>query len=390
VTTSDVPTTQRLRGRAQSRRIIGDVFARAGVGIDGPNPWDLQVHDERFFERLLREGYAGAGESYLDGWWDCDAIDEAVCRLLRADLEASLRLDLRTALAMMRLRFLNLQTIRRAPHVALAHYDLANSFFEKLLGPTMTYSCGYYGRGATTLDEAQDAKHDLICEKLQLRPSDHLLDIGCGWGRLVRHAAAKAGCRATGITVSVEQERWARAAAGGLPVEILLTDYRSEALRQRGPFDKVVSVGMFEHVGTRNHRLFMELVHQLMKDDGLLVLQTIGNHPRTGADPFVDRHLFPNSVLPSQRAITDAIEHLMVIEDWHNFGADYDRTLMAWHANFEAHAAALGFPPGSRRYRTWRFYLLSFAGSFRARCRMQLWQIVLSKRGVRGGYRSRR
>jgi len=373
--------------RFDSRRIVTDLLASGGIAIDGGEPWDIRVHDERFFDRLLREESLGLGESYMDGWWDCPSIDQMICRSFDAELHTRLKLDWATVLSELRVRLLNLQSIRRAPRVARTHYDLGNAFFERMLGPTMTYSCGYW-RKARTLEESQDDKHELVCEKLDLDSGDRLLDIGCGWGRLLRHATEGRGCRAIGITLSQNQIDWAKPRSGALSIDYWLADYRDPRLVQSAPFDKIVSVGMFEHVGRRNYRRYMECVHRLLADDGLFLLHTIGNHPHAGVDVWTERYIFPNSVTPSQRDLVSAIGELFIIEDWHNFGADYDRTLMAWHENFERHAAEPDFPYDERFKRMWRLYLLMFAGTFRSRMRMQLWQLVLAKKGRRGGYRS--
>jgi cyclopropane-fatty-acyl-phospholipid synthase len=373
-----------------SERLIRDLLASAGVEIGGAGPTAIRIHDERFYDRVLSQGAFGLADSYADAWWDTDRLDQVICRILEHDLIARVPRDWRTAAAWLRAQLLNLQTVRRAPQVAHVHYDLGNEFFAAMLGPTMTYSCGYW-TAATTLDEAQDAKHDLICRKLDIGPGDHVLDIGCGWGGFARWAAEHRGARVTGVTVSALQAELARERCRGLPVDIAVLDYRSPEVLRNGPFSKVVSVGMFEHVGNKNYRTFMRVAAGAMGRDGVLLLHTIG---RSGwAEPYdawIDRYVFPNSMLPSMSEISDAASRVFVIEDWHNFGADYDRTLMAWLANFER-AVADGHPsvPRDERFRRmWRYYLQSFAGSFRARTRMQLWQVVLATRGVRPGYRS--
>ena len=210
-----------------------------------------------------------------------------------------------------------------------------------------------------------------------------LLDIGCGWGSLMGYAAAHYGVACVGVTVSREQVEWARQRYAGLPVEFRLQDYREVDER----FDRIASVGMFEHVGHKNYRVFMSAVLRCLQPDGLFLLHTIGKNTRRGAiDPWVDRDIFPNGELPSVGQIGDALDDLFVVEDLHNFGADYDRTLMAWHANFEAAWPQFSERLGERFRRMWRYYLLSSAGAFRARD-IQLWQWVLSPRGVEGGYR---
>jgi len=378
-----------LRG---SEAIVRETLALADIEIGGGGPIPLYVHDERFYDRVLTQGAFGFGESYMDGWWDCDRIDQLVYRILEEDLISRIPRDWRIAVSWLRAQLLNLQSAPRAAQVAHAHYDLGNDFFAAMLGRTMTYSCAYWPR-ASTLDEAQEHKLELVCRKLDLGPGDHVLDIGCGWGAFARLAAERTGARVTGVTVSAPQAAFAREHCKGLPVEIHVMDYRAPELLRAGPFTRIVSIGMFEHVGTKNYRTFMQIAREAMGRDGMLLLHTIG---RTGwcdsVEPWVDRYIFPNGVLPTLTELTESIDRLFVMEDWHSFGGDYDRTLVAWNANFER-AILENDPriPASDRFRRmWRFYLLSFAASFRARTRMQLWQLVLSARGVRPVYRSPR
>lgn len=379
-----------------SEVVVRDILTLAGIEVGGAGPLDIRVNDERFYDRVLSQGAFGLAESYVDAWWDCDRLDQVICRMLEQDLILRVPRDWRTIAAWVRAQVLNLQTAARASQVAHAHYDLGNDFFAAMLGRSMTYSCGYWSSGAlgpqaTSLDEAQERKFDLICKKLDVGPRDHILEIGCGWGGFARWAAEWAGARITGVTVSEPQAAFAREYCKGLPVDIEVLDYRSPEMIRRGPFTKVVSIGMFEHVGNKNYRTFMQIARDAMEPDGMMLLQTIGRGGEcTSVDAWVDRYLFPNATLPAMSEISEAAARMFVIEDWHNFGGDYDKTLMAWHANFER-AIVEKNPciPGSERFRRmWRYYLLAFAGSFRSRVRMQLWQVVLAKRGIRPGYRS--
>ena len=368
------------------RALVEDALARAGVAIGGGRPWDLRVHDERAFERILRDGALGVGESYMDGWWDSDRLDETLHRCILARLDGEFDNPAQMALAKVRARLLNLQSRARAHEVANAHYDLGNDLFERMLGPTMVYSCAYWRRAAD-LDAAQEAKLELVCDKLGLGEGDTLLDIGCGWGSLARHAAARRGARVVGVTISEPQAAYARAACRGLPVDIRVLDYRHPSLAALGPFTKIASLGMFEHVGRKNYVEFFGIARALLPENGLLLLQTIGVPGASlDVDPWTDRYIFPNGILPAPVSIASAVDNLFVVEDWHAFGADYDRTLMAWARNFERYAAEPSFDRGPRFYRMWRYYLHSFAAGFRAADRMLLWQIVMSPRGVAGGY----
>lgn len=371
--------------RSESARARAEeLLAAADVAINGSRPWDVQVHDERFYARALAQGELGLGEAYMDEWWDCERLDECVCRVLRAELHTRIR-PWGDALRVLAARLVNLQSPSRAFRVGRKHYDIGNDLFSRMLDRRMIYSCGYW-KDAATLDDAQEAKLDLVCRKLELRPGMRVLDIGCGWGGTALFAAERYGVSVVGITVSEEQVKHGRQLCEGHDVEIRLQDYR----RLEGRFDRVLSLGMFEHVGYKNYDTFLRTVRSHLADDGLLLLHTIGvNRSARRASAWTDRYIFPNSMLPSAQQIATAVERKFVVEDWHNFGVDYDTTLMHWHRNFERHWAELQDRYGERFHRMWRYFLLSSAGAFRAR-KNQLWQIVLSPHGVPGGYRAPR
>ncbi|MBC5775566.1 cyclopropane fatty acyl phospholipid synthase [Pontibacter sp. KCTC 32443] len=360
---------------------VAAILATAGVKINGPDAWDLQVHDERFYKRILTDGTLGLGEAYMDGWWDCESIDQFVFKVLKADLYKTAKLGWRSVLQLLLAKMLNMQAKGKAARNAQRHYDIGNKLYQLMLDKRMTYSCGYW-KNAYNLDQAQENKLDLICRKLYLQPGQRVLDIGCGWGSFAKYAAEKYGAEVVGITVSEEQAALGSEMCKGLPIEIRLQDYREI----KEPFDYIVSVGMFEHVGYRNHRTFMQVAARCLKDNGLFLLHTIGhNYSRTSADPFTDTYIFPNCLIPSIKQLGGAMEHIFMVEDWHNFGPYYDPTLMAWFHNFDSNWPQLQGEYGERFYRMWKYYLLSSAGSFRAR-HNQLWQLVLSKKGIVGGY----
>jgi len=349
---------------------------QAGVVINGPKPWDIQVHDRRWFNRVLLEKNLGLGESYMDGWWDCDRIDEAICRLLLGGLEERIRGGPRILWHLVPAVVCNLQSRARSRIIAQRHYDLDNELFLSFLDANHQYSCAYFD-GTDDLDEAQRKKLDLIARKLQLEKNDHLLDIGCGWGGLANYLATTYHCRVTAVNISRQQLQHARKICQGLPVVFHDRDYREVD----GVFDKIVSVGMFEHVGCKNYRTFMKTVHRCLKDDGLFLLHTIGgNVSKTNCDPWINKYIFPNGMLPSQKQIARATENLFVIEDVHNIGPHYDKTLMAWNSNFQAAWPTLSRKYDSRFKRMWEYYLLSCAGAFRARD-IQVWQILMTKQG---------
>jgi cyclopropane-fatty-acyl-phospholipid synthase len=357
----------------------------AGFRFDGDDPWDIRVVDGRLFRRILADGSLGFGEAYIEGWWECERLDQLFDRLLSADADQRVYgwLPVRMLGDVLRHSLVNLQSSRRAFKVGEHHYDIGNDVFEAMLDSTMSYSCAYWQQ-AQTLEQAQRAKLDMICRKLELKSGERLLDIGCGWGGLARHAAEHYGVEVFGITVSKEQLGLARERCAGLPVTLELMDYRQIS----GRFDKVVSVGMFEHVGPKNYDTYFDIAARLLEDQGLLLLHTIGNHLTSRTiDPWIEKYVFPNGWLPSAAQIARAVEGRLLIEDWHNFGPDYDRTLMAWWQNFERAWPTLADKYGERFHRLWRYYLLCCAGVFRSR-QGQLWQVVLAKRARRGTYRS--
>ncbi|MGI9602967.1 MAG: cyclopropane fatty acyl phospholipid synthase [Acidimicrobiales bacterium] len=359
--------------RTGAEQLGRELLEHAGIEVGGSNPWDPQVHDHRFWDRVIADRELGLGESYQEGWWDVAAVDQFVARVLAADLQAAIRPTPRLAATLARASMSNRQTVRRARDNASAHYDTGNDLFEAMLDPRMVYSCAYFDE-ADDLASAQEAKLDLICRKLELEPGTKVLDIGCGWGGFARFAAERYGCAVTGITPAIEQFTVARQRCAGLPVDIQQADYRE----MKGCFDRIVSVGMLEHVGPRNYRTFFDQCRRLLADDGMMLHHTIGsNESKNRTDPWFDRYIFPGGVVPSLGQLARAAEQHWVIEDVHNFGPDYDRTLMEWHGRVDAAWDRL--PAYDQRFRrTWRYYLLTSAGSFRVRT-LQLYQIVLRR-----------
>ena len=364
---------------------VRKLLEHTDIRINGNNRWDIQVHDNRFYKRVLGEAELGIGESYMDGWWDCEEIDTLICKLLRSGLQDVVRRNWSILWPIAIAAIFNRQNKSWSPKIAGAHSDLGNDLFQKMLDPLMNYSCGYW-RDAASLEQAQINKLELICRKLELKPGMRVLDIGCGWGAFGKYASENHSVSVVGVTVSKEQVALGQKLCQGLPVEIRLSDFRQ--LNER--FDRVVSVGMIEHIGYKNYRTFMKIAHRCLEDDGLFLLHTIGEiRSVTATDPWIEKYIFPHSMPPSIKQLGQAIENLFVMEDWHNFGTDYDKTLMAWYENFERSWDSIKRNYDERFYRMWKYFLLSSAGSFRAR-RNQLWQIVFSKRGVIGGYQSYR
>jgi cyclopropane-fatty-acyl-phospholipid synthase len=359
---------------------LAAIVEAADVRFNGDRPWDLRVHNPHFYGSLLQQGSLALGNGYVRGDWDCEQLDELICRLLRSDANRPLTLRARVAelARILRDQLGNPQALRRAFVVGRRHYDIDPRVYAAMLDPQMVYSCGYW-RHATCLAEAQDHKLRLICEKLELRPGMRLLDVGCGWGSLAAYACRHYGVEVVGITVSAQQASWIGEHLADLPIRVELCDYRQLPARDPGLFDRIASVGMFEHVGRRNDHTFFRTLKRLLHPHGLALLHTIGSActtPRT--DPWIDRYIFPGGRLPSARQLTDGLEGHFLIEDWENFGRDYDRTLLAWWQNFENAWPRLECDSSPEFFRFWRYYLLSCAGFFRSR-QGQLWQVVLSR-----------
>ncbi len=354
-------------------RAVQSMLDEAGIVINGPNPWDIQILDPALFKQILTRGSLALGEGYVDKKWEVEQVDELIHRLLRSSL-ARKTTFISHKINRFKAILFNLQQKSRAFQVAEEHYDLGNDIYEVMLDPRMVYTCGYW-REANDLATAQENKLELVCRKLNLRPGMRVLDIGCGWGSFAQYAIEKHGVQVVGVTVSKEQAALAEERCKGLSAEIRLQDYRDI----NETFDAVVSLGMFEHVGHKNYRTYMQVLNRSLKPGSLALLHTIGkNHSTPGVDPWISRYIFPNGEIPSLKQISQAMEPDLMIEDLHNIGPDYDKTLMSWFRNFEAGWGQLQHNYSDRFYRMWTYYLRVCAGAFRARD-LQLWQLVISR-----------
>ncbi len=363
-------------------KIFYDQFQAAGITINGSKPWDIQIHDDRFYSRVLSQGILGLGEAYMDGWWDCEQLDQFVCQALQANLHDTAP-KFKLALHWIKATLFNLQSRSRAFIVGEKHYDIGNDLFQLMLDKRMTYSCAYW-ENASDLDNAQEDKLELICQKLYLKPGMKILDIGCGWGSFCKYAAEKYKVEVVGITVSQKQLNLGRKICQGLPIELRLQDYRDINTNEK--FDRIVSIGQFEHVGYKNYSTYMQLFRQCIKEDGLFLISSIGSNTSLhSVDPWIEKYIFPNGQLPSIKQIGEASEKYFIMEDWQNYGVHYDKTLMAWYENFNRNWDKIKDHFDERFYRMWKFYLLGCAGTFRSR-QIQLWQIVFSPHGVVNGY----
>ncbi|MFD1094961.1 cyclopropane fatty acyl phospholipid synthase [Salegentibacter chungangensis] len=367
------------------QKIVKKLLLAAGIEVNGNNSWDLQVRNRKFYKRVLRDGSIGLGESYMEKWWDCDKPDEFLYRVFNAGLEQKIKKNLHLKWLVLKSKLFNLQKPSKALKSIATHYNKGNQLYQKMLDPLMLYSCAYW-QDAENLSEAQQNKLELICTKLKLRPGLKLLDIGCGWGGFAYYAAKNYGVEVVGITISKEQYTYAKEQCKDLPVEIRFQDYRS--LNEK--FDRIVSIGMLEHVGHKNYDSYMEVVQENLKEDGICLLHFIGsNKSEYTTDPWINKYIFPEGLIPSAAQIGKAIENKLVLQDWHNFGKYYDKTLMAWYENFREAWPQLKQEYSDAFYRMWEFYLCSSAASFRAN-RLNLWQLVLTRKEFPDLYTSMR
>lgn len=367
---------------ADFKKTVTDLLESVDIQVNGSRPFDIQVHNELFYSRVLSGKSLGLGESYMDGWWDCESLDQFCYQMLRGRIDKQVKVKNPAFLAhVLKAYFLNAQSKKRAYIVGEEHYDTGNDLFSLMLDQRMNYSCGYW-ENADNLDQAQINKLDLVCRKLHLKPGMKVLEIGCGWGGFAKYAAENYGVSVHGVTVSKEQMDYAERSCIGLETKFELKDYRELNTK----YDAIVSIGMFEHVGYKNYRNYMEVAQRCLEGEGLFLLHTIGrNTPSRSTDPWTNKYIFPNGMIPSPAQISKSLQGLFVVEDWHNFGQYYDPTLMAWNENFQKNYESLKDKYDQRFKRMWEYYLLMCAGTFRAR-RNQLWQLVLSKKGLMGGY----
>ncbi len=377
------------------KEIVTQLLGSADIQINGNRPWDLHVLDERFHKRVLADNSLGLGEAYMEGWWKSQKVDETIYRMLQVRLRQQVKQPIQVVGLWLMAKIANRQNKRRSKEVAEVHYNLNNDLYRHMLGSTMAYTCGYW-KNTNSLDQAQINKYDLICRKLDLKPQDEVLELGCGWGGFAKYAAEQYGCHVVAVNISEEQVKYAREHCPD-SVDVKLCDYRDVHAYNptRKQFDKVVSIGMCEHVGVKNYKRWFQIVLEQMKEYSLFLLHTIGSDEYLEyCEPWLDKYIFPNGVLPSPKSLGTAVDGLFILEDWHDFGAYYDNTLMAWHENFEPYwqsseevrNAIVPYPAEQETfYRMWKYYLLSLAGAFRARY-VSLWQLVLSKKGVRGVY----
>ena len=351
---------------------------RAGIIVGGSNPQDLHVHDEGVYLRVMLNGSLALGEEHEKGNIEFNAIDEFFKKLMQKKVGAGIFARFSDAGFVLASKLKNLQTLTLAKKDVPQHYNLGNKLFSVMLKETMQYSCAYFGRGATELTGAQRDKMRMLCEKLRLKKGEKLrvLDVGCGFGTLAKFMAEEYGVEVVGITLSEEQAIYARTLCEGLPVDIRVLDWRE--IESLGQFDRIVSVGMFEHVGPKNYDVFIHLMYRALKQGGIFVLHTIVG--RGIPDRWVNKYIFSGGCLPRREQIRKAA--MIFLEwDWHEFGKDYAKTLKMWWENFVAgwkELVAADPRYDERFFRRWTYYLLMCSGLFAAE-RVGLVQIVYAK-----------
>ena len=360
--------------------LFNDLLSKADITLNGGNPWDIKVINEEMFDEIVKNGSLGLGESYMKGMWECDSIDEMINRVLRGKLDKKITSSEKYKLGIKKLKStLNLQSIKRVKEDVPFHYDLGNDLFEGMLDQYMTYTCGYF-KGTDDLDKAQEQKMDLICRKLNFKPGMRVLDIGCGWGSFMKYASEHYGVICDGLTLSKEQKKMGEEKCSGLPIRFILEDYRE--FKPLEKYDRIVSVGMIEHVGPTNYDEYFDCALSFLKEGGLFLLHTIGGVASSvAADPWIKKYIFPNGVIPSISQLGRAMENKFNLEDLQNIGEHYDKTLMSWYKNFEGIWPDLKSKYGDKFYRMWKYYLLSCAGGFRSR-ELNTWQLTLSGIGT--------
>ncbi len=355
------------------------ILDSADIKMNGNRKGDIKVNNEGVYKRALIHGSLGLGESYMDGDWDCAALDEFFYKITKARLDVKAVGVVKSAAKFILSILSNPQSKSISKKVIEMHYNLGNDLYEAMLDKNMQYTCAYW-KNAKNIDEAQIRKLEMVAKKLKLKPGMKVLELGGGFGGLARYLAKNYKVKVESYNISRKQIKFGREICKGLPVIFHEKDYREA----KGEFDRVVSIGLMEHVGPKNYIGFMKLIERNLKKGGLALVHTIGRNTgsRYPIDPWIGKYIFPGGHLPSISQLTKAAENLLVVEDIHNFGPDYDKTLMAWYENTNKNWSKLKdkyeYLIDGKFKRMWDYYLLSCAGAFRSRS-IQLWQTILSK-----------
>jgi cyclopropane-fatty-acyl-phospholipid synthase len=352
------------------------------IQIDGANQGDIIVKDDRFYSMCINYGELGFGESYMYGYWDSKNLYETLYNGIKNCHKVSyMNLNSIAFNRYFNNMFYNNQTIDKASADVQAHYNKGNDLYERMLDKTnMQYTCGFF-QDTNDLETAQIQKLNIIAQKLNLKPGEKLLDIGCGWGNLINFMTTNYGVKGIGITISSEQLKFCKEKyKDNKNAEFLLIDYRN--IPDDMKFDKIVSVGMFEHVGKKNFEEYFDIVYKHLNDDGLALIHTMGQQSKminaTAHSEWIDKYIFPGGEIPDWEDLSKIISKRFFIHDWHNFGKYYARTFEAWYNNINKRWNEI--PNYNEEFRRmWNFYLVSFIVNFDL-CRLLLFQILISKK----------
>lgn len=354
---------------------VSYLFQRAGIVVGK----DIIVADDSFYYDVAVKGSLGLGEGFVSGKWTTPDLVSTIRKLSDSPLLTKVQYWLGWLYPLQWLKSLVLlvlgQTRAEAREVGSQHYDLSTAMYENMLGKPMIYSCGYW-KGVDTLEDAQNQKMDLLCRKLQLKPGQSVLEIGCGWGDFAIYMANNYGVTVVGLTISENQrltaEKRAKLAGVEDKVVFLLEDYRDHTLK----YDRIVSVGMLEHVSSSMLSTYFQQVHDLLLTGGLAVIHSITKKQSTSIrDPWISKYIFPNSAIPSNSSWVSALNHVALeIEDVQNIGPDYAKTLHAWYDRYTRFCDMVSSENG----RMWQFYLNCCEAQFLSR-NLNVWQMVLSK-----------
>lgn len=365
-------------------RLVRDLLGRADITIGGGRDHDIVVHDPRFYKKFLKHGRLGLGEAYMDGWWDCPRVDEFTRHIYHSDLDGfSEKASLADMATLIRARFAPDGSRARAQDVAHVHYNVGNELFATMLDRRMMYSCPIWDDAGDTLDQAQEKKLERICRKLGLQAGMRVLDIGCGWGGFAQYAAEKHGVDVVGISIAEEQIALARdtCTAPGLSFHVM--DYRD--VPTLGRFDRIVSIGMFEHVGLAFYRAYFEVAASVLAEDGLFLLHTNTLRDSRYSSPWLTKYIFPGGFVPSLSQVTQPMEGLFFVEHAENIGFYYYRTFLAWYDNFVRGWDGVKDSYDQRFFRMWSYYLLTVAAGYEARY-VHVHQLVLAGKGRQSAY----
>jgi cyclopropane-fatty-acyl-phospholipid synthase len=343
--------------------------------LDSAECVTITIKNPQAYKKVLLEGSVGAGRSYIDGDWETDDLTQLITLFIQ---NASLFTDIESPLARLFSVFrtigykLHINTVGRAKDNILAHYDLGNDFFQLILDPSMMYSCAIYDPEDSSLSEASQKKLQEICTKLALKPQDHLLEIGTGWGGFAIYAAQNYGCKITTTTISDKQYAFVKEKIKQLglenQIELLNQDYR----KLSGQYDKVVSIEMIEAVGHKYFDVFFNQCNQLVKPAGLMFLQAIVINDKAyeaakDEVDFIKRYIFPGGCLPSVFSITQSIATQTTLQllEFEDIGSHYVKTLNDWHKNLLHNKQAILFQGFTDEFiRTWQFYFCYCAAGF--------------------------